>query len=88
MLSCASLSKQRSQTKGNPSVMPKMKTHKSAVKRFHSTGTGKLMHRHTKRAHSMIKKSPQCRRRLYAEASLYAGKEKAVSRQLPYGTIY
>jgi len=68
--------------------MPKMKSHKSAVKRFHQTGNGKLMHRHTKRAHSMIKKTPGCRRRLYNEASLHPGKRIAVSRQLPYGATY
>lgn len=68
--------------------MPKMKTHKSAVKRFHGTGTGKLMHRHTKRAHSMIKKSPQSRRRLYSEAMLDSGSKDALRRQLPYGANY
>jgi large subunit ribosomal protein L35 len=68
--------------------MPKMKSHKSAVKRFHGTGTGKIMHRHTKRAHSMIKKSPSARRRLYNEATVYSGKDKAISRQLPYGANF
>lgn len=68
--------------------MPKMKSHKSAVKRFHGTGTGKLMHRHSKRHHSMVKKTPQCLRRLYAESVLDPGKQKAVSRQLPYGANY
>ena len=65
--------------------MPKMKTHKGASKRFSQTGTGKLMHRHTRRAHSMISKSPGQKRRLYSESVLYAGKNKAVGRQLPYG---
>jgi large subunit ribosomal protein L35 len=68
--------------------MPKMKSHKSAVKRFHGTATGKLMHRHTKRAHSMIKKSPQSRRRLYAEAVVDPGKNKSLKRQLPYGANF
>ncbi len=66
----------------------KMKTRKSAVKRFHETATGKLMHRHTRRAHSMISKSGGQSRRLYAESALYKGKEKAVARQLPYGSNY
>ena len=68
--------------------MPKMKTHKAAVKRFHQTGTGKLMHRHTKRALSLIKKTRGCGRRLYNEATLHPGKRIAVSRQLPYGATY
>ena len=65
--------------------MPKMKTHKGAAKRFSQTGTGKLMHRHTRRAHSMISKGPGQKRRLYAEAVMDPGKKKAVGRQLPYG---
>ena len=66
----------------------KMKTRKSAVKRFHETATGKLMHRHTRRAHSMITKTGGRLRRLYAESQLYKGKEKAVAQQLPYGSNY
>lgn len=68
--------------------MPKVKTHKSAVKRFHQTGTGKLMHRRTKRAHSMTKKSPQSRRRLYNESVVDSGKRKAVLRQMQNGANY
>jgi len=68
--------------------MPKMKTRKSAVKRFHETGTGKLMHRHTRRAHSMISKSPGQKRRLYAESVMDPGKDKVVGRQLPYGSKF
>ncbi len=66
----------------------KMKTRKSAVKRFHETATGKLMHRHCRRAHSMISKSGGQLRRLYAESQLYKGKEKAIAQQLPYGSNY
>lgn len=65
--------------------MPKMKTRKSVAKRFKATGTGKLMHRHTSRAHSMISKSPSRKRRLYAETVMESGKNKVVGRQLPYG---
>jgi len=65
-----------------------MKTRKSAVKRLHETSSGKLMHRHTRRAHSMISKSPGQKRRLYAEAVMDPGKKKVVSRQLPYGSKF
>ncbi len=65
-----------------------MKTRKSAVKRFHETSSGILMHRHTRRAHSMISKSGGQKRRLYSESGLYPGKEKAVGQQLPYGSNY
>ena len=66
--------------------MPKMKTRKSVAKRFHQTGTGKLMQRSTRRAHSMISKSPGQKRRLYAESVVHPGKAKIMKRQLPYGT--
>jgi large subunit ribosomal protein L35 len=65
--------------------MPKVKTHKGASKRFRSTGTGKLMHRHAKRTHSMIKKTPSGCRRLFNEATMDSSKRIAVSRQLQNG---
>lgn len=65
--------------------MPKQKTRKSAVKRFSQTSSGKLMHRHTRRAHGMVAKSPSRSRKLYNEASVYPGRVKMLSRQLPYG---
>ena len=68
--------------------MPKIKTRKSAVKRFHQTSSGKLMHRHTLRAHSMTKKTPGQKRRLYNESVLDPGKKKVISRQLPNGSKY
>jgi large subunit ribosomal protein L35 len=63
----------------------KIKTHKASSKRFRVTGTGKLTHRHTSRAHSMISKTPGRRRRLYQESGLYPGKNWVVSRQLANG---
>lgn len=68
--------------------MPKIKTRKSAVKRFHQTGTGKLMHRHASRQHSQISKSPGRKRRLFEESVMHPGKNKVVGRQLPNGSTY
>ena len=65
--------------------MPKVKTHKGASKRFRATASGMLTHRSTKRAHSMVKKSPQARRRLYNESILDPGKARVVRRQLQNG---
>lgn len=65
--------------------MPKMKTRKSAAKRFRQTAKGQLTHQHTRRAHSMISKGPGQKRRLYAEAAMDPSKNKVVGRQLPYG---
>lgn len=68
--------------------MPKIKTRKSAVKRFHQTATGKLMHRSAYRSHSITKKTPGQNRRLIQESTLYPGKRKVISRQLPNGSQY
>jgi large subunit ribosomal protein L35 len=38
--------------------MPKLKTRKSAAKRFKATGSGKIMRRNTFRAHLLEHKSP------------------------------
>ena len=42
--------------------MPKMKTKKSAKKRFKVTGTGKIMRRPAMRSHNLEKKSSKRRR--------------------------
>lgn len=68
--------------------MPKIKTKKSVVKRFHETGNGKLMHRHTSRAHSMVKKTPSQSRRLIKEVVMHPGKNKAIRRQMANGCTY
>ena len=65
--------------------MPKMKTRRGAAKRFQQTATGQLKHRSPGRQKKMLSKSPGQKRRLYNGTMLDAGKEKAVSRQLPYG---
>ena len=50
--------------------MPKMKTKKSAAKRFKKTGSGKIVHRHSGHRHLSTKKSPKRKRRLRKETSL------------------
>jgi len=62
--------------------MPKIKTHKSSVKRFRVTASGKITHRSTRRAHSMVSKSPGQKRRLYMESTVPDGKKKVLRRQL------
>ncbi|NQU67496.1 MAG: 50S ribosomal protein L35 [Candidatus Marinimicrobia bacterium] len=44
--------------------MPKVKTRKSAAKRFRKTGTGKLKHGHTGARHLLTRKSKDRKRRL------------------------
>ena len=65
--------------------MPKMKTNKSASKRFRLTSTGKVMFRHTSLKKKKISKSPGQKRRLYLEGVMDASKQKMVGRQIPYG---
>ena len=50
--------------------MPKMKTKKSAAKRFQVTSTGKLQHRQTKQNHLMTCKSAKKKRALGADKTL------------------
>jgi large subunit ribosomal protein L35 len=63
--------------------MPKIKTRKTAVKRFKITGTGKVLRRHTRRGHLMINKSPNRKRGLKQEAEVVGGELAKTKRLLP-----
>ena len=65
--------------------MPKLKTRKTAAKRFKVTGTGKLMRRSTKLNHLMRKKSGGARRSLLKGDELFKGDKKRISRMLGEG---
>lgn len=65
--------------------MPKIKTRKTAAKRFKTTGTGKLMHDHSYLNHLNIHKGGGELRRLGLESELYKGKRKSIKRMLPNG---
>ena len=65
--------------------MPKLKTRKTAAKRFKVTGTGKLMRRSTKLNHLMRKKSGGEKRKLIKGSELFAGDKKRISRMLGQG---
>ena len=65
--------------------MPKIKTRKTAAKRFKQTGTGKFIHGHAHHNHLNIHKSASNKRVLTSQIELYAGKRKAVKRMLPNG---
>ena len=54
--------------------MPKVKTNKSAKKRFKMTGTGKILRRQHGRAHLLSKKASARKRRL-AEEREVTGKD-------------
>jgi len=62
--------------------MPKMKTRKTAAKRFKITGTGKIMRRNTGRGHLMMKKSGSRKRRLTLESTVARGEKQKVRRMV------
>ncbi len=63
--------------------MPKMKTRKTAAKRFKITASGKLMRLHTRRGHLMINKAPNRKRALRQEGQLTGGEALKIKRMLP-----
>jgi len=65
--------------------MPKLKTHKGAKRRFHITGSGKIMRAKGGKSHLRRRKSARAKR-LYDETiPLSASDRVKVKRLLPYG---
>ena len=65
--------------------MPKMKTKRSAVKRFRSTGTGKIKVGRTNKRHNLQSKAPKRRGQLRGSLILARRDEKHLKKVLPYG---
>ena len=64
--------------------MPKMKTKRSAAKRFSVTGTGKFRRRKQNLRHILTKKKASRKMRLGQGAIVDSSNERAVRRMLPY----
>ena len=64
--------------------MPKMKTSKSAAKRFKVTGTGKLKRAKAYKSHILTKKSAKRKRNLRKPAMTDATNVKNMKKILPY----
>ncbi len=62
--------------------MPKMKTSKTAAKRFSKTGTGKLRRLKANRQHLFEKKSSVVTRRLDGMADVHPGDARKIKRLL------
>ena len=62
--------------------MPKMKTSKTAAKRFRKTGTGKLKRQPANRQHLFEKKSSERTRRLDGIVDVHPGDAKKIKRLL------
>ncbi|ELR97200.1 50S ribosomal protein L35 [Gloeocapsa sp. PCC 73106] len=66
--------------------MPKLKTRKSAAKRFRFTGTGKIIRRSANRNHLLSHKSSERKRRLWTLTQVHENDEKNVRLMLPYSS--
>jgi len=64
--------------------MPKIKTNRSAAKRFSVTGSGKVRRRQQNMRHILTKKNARRKRRLGKPALVDKANIKAVKRMLPY----
>ena len=62
--------------------MPKMKTSKSAAKRFKVTGKGKVKRHKAFHSHILTKKSPKRKRQLRADTLVSKADEKRMKRLL------
>ena len=62
--------------------MPKMKTSKTAAKRFKKTGTGQLRHEQQNNQHKFQSKSSARKHRLDRDADVHPGDVKRVKRML------
>ena len=65
--------------------MPKMKTNRSAAKRFRKTGSGKFRRRRAYHSHILTKKSTKRKRHLRPHETVAAVDSPGVERMLPYG---
>lgn len=64
--------------------MPKMKTRRSAAKRYHLTGTGKVRYKKQGSRHILTKKTTKRKRNLRAAGILNESEAKKVRKMLPY----
>ena len=64
--------------------MPKMKTNRSAAKRFKVTGTGQLKRNKAYKQHILTKKSTKRKRNLRQSAMTDATNEKNMKKIMPY----
>ena len=65
-------------------VMPKLKTHKGASKRFKKTGTGKVVRQHAFARHILTSKSRKRKNKLHRSAVADDADQPALQRMIPY----
>ena len=64
--------------------MPKMKTHRSAAKRYKVTATGKILRRQAGKGHLLAHKSMSRKKRLSGMVEVFEGNIALISKELPY----
>ncbi len=64
--------------------MPKIKTKKSAAKRYHITATGKVKYKKQGLRHILTKKNAKRKRRLRLPSTLSKAETKRVKQLMPY----
>ncbi|MDI6856801.1 MAG: 50S ribosomal protein L35 [Dehalococcoidia bacterium] len=66
--------------------MPKLKTHKGAKRRFHMTGSGKIMRRKGNISHLRRRKATRASGEMSEMLPVHRSAVKRLRRLLPYGT--
>jgi len=66
--------------------MPKIKTYKSAAKRFKITGSGKIMRTRAGKSHLRRKKPKRVKRLYSTTVETSPADRKRIRRLIPYGT--
>ena len=64
--------------------MPKMKTRRSAAKRFKATGSGRFKRMKAFKGHILTKMSSKRKRQLRRTALVAPSDQKSIKQQLPY----
>ena len=64
--------------------MPKMKTHRSAAKRYKVTASGKILRRQAGKGHLLAHKSMSRKKRLSGMVEVFEGNIALISKELPY----
>ncbi|MCP4970633.1 MAG: 50S ribosomal protein L35 [Arcobacter sp.] len=64
--------------------MPKLKTRKSAQKRYKKTGSGNFLRRHAYKGHLLMHKSNKQKRRLSQRLCVNTSDSKPIKLMLPY----
>ena len=65
-------------------VMPKLKTHKGASKRFKKTGTGKVVRAHAFARHILTSKSRKRKNKLHTSVVADDADQAKLKRMIPY----